>query len=88
MGRGNVVSNSDIIFALNRGWIGGAVLDVFQPEPLDTESELWQREDVVITPHVAALSLSEASADSFLTNLDRFLKKEPLLYTVDWEKQY
>mgnify|MGYP001792151696 CR=1 FL=1 len=41
----------------SEGWIGAAILDVFSPEPLDKSSELWAHPNVIITPHVAAVSL-------------------------------
>ena len=48
--RGGVVDTKALIKALNTK-LGGAVLDVFQEEPLDTSSELWNMENVIITPH-------------------------------------
>ena len=49
--RGAVVNEVDLIDALKNGKIDGAVLDVFNTEPLDENSELWEMEDVIITPH-------------------------------------
>ncbi|XP_029654475.1 glyoxylate/hydroxypyruvate reductase A-like [Octopus sinensis] len=37
-------------------WIDGAILDVFQKEPLSKDSELWSMPNVIITPHVAAVA--------------------------------
>ena len=53
IGRGNVVQNDSIIEALDKGWIGGAVLDVFGEEPLPAESRLWSMPNVFITPHIS-----------------------------------
>ncbi len=49
--RGAVVNQNDLIDALQTGKIYGAVLDVFETEPLDTNSPLWDMENVIITPH-------------------------------------
>lgn len=49
--RGAVVDGSALEEALAAGKIGGAVLDVFESEPLETESPLWDMENVIITPH-------------------------------------
>ena len=58
IGRGDVISESSLVNALNRGWLSGAILDVFEVEPLPKESELWRMSQVVITPHIAALTFS------------------------------
>lgn len=51
--RGGVVEEAALIEALRQGTIGGAVLDVFEDEPLPASSPLWELENVLITPHVA-----------------------------------
>lgn len=48
--RGAVINTDDLIAALNTN-LGGAVLDVFETEPLDENSPLWDMENVIITPH-------------------------------------
>lgn len=48
--RGAVVNTDDLVNALKEK-LGGAVLDVFETEPLDNQSQLWDIENVIITPH-------------------------------------
>jgi len=48
--RGAVVNTNDLIDALNQS-LGGAVLDVFETEPLEDNSPLWDMKNVIITPH-------------------------------------
>ena len=48
--RGAVVNTNDLIDALNQN-LGGAVLDVFETEPLEDNSPLWDMKNVIITPH-------------------------------------
>ncbi len=48
--RGAVVNTNDLIDALNQN-LGGAVLDVFETEPLCEDSPLWEMENVIVTPH-------------------------------------
>lgn len=48
--RGAVVNQADLVSALS-GKLGGAVLDVFENEPLEVSSPLWETENVIITPH-------------------------------------
>lgn len=55
VGRGNVVSEEDLLWALDRG-LAGVGLDVFEKEPLPETSPLWEHPRVVITPHTAGLS--------------------------------
>ena len=54
--RGAVVNEDDLINALKNNELGGAVLDVFETEPLDEKSELWNLPNVVITPHNSFVS--------------------------------
>lgn len=56
--RGPVVDESALIDALEGGEIGGAALDVFETEPLPQDSPLWEMDDVIVTPHVAAMTES------------------------------
>ena len=49
--RGQVINENDLILSLKSGKISAAALDVFEEEPLSVESELWDLENVIITPH-------------------------------------
>ncbi|WAR26776.1 GHRA-like protein [Mya arenaria] len=69
-------------------WLGGAVLDVFREEPLPQSSPLWTLPGVIITPHVAGVSLSHLVAKSFKNNYERYNKGEPLNFVVDFERGY
>ncbi|MEF2280142.1 NAD(P)-dependent oxidoreductase [Deinococcus sp. YIM 134068] len=53
-GRGNLIVTADLLAALDSGHLGGAVLDVTDPEPLPEDHPLWSRPNVVITPHIAS----------------------------------
>ena len=83
--RGAVVDTDALVEALDTGKIGAALLDVTDPEPLPEGHTLWNRENVLITPHVAAraeLSLERREALT-LENMRRFGAGEPLLNVVD-----
>lgn len=54
VGRGDIIDLSTLEQALDEKWISGAILDVFPEEPLPASSSLWKRENVIVTPHVAA----------------------------------
>lgn len=51
MSRGTIVKEVDLIRALENKEILGAALDVFEEEPLNNQSPLWDMENVIITPH-------------------------------------
>jgi phosphoglycerate dehydrogenase-like enzyme len=51
--RGPVVDTDALVWAIRRNGIGGAVLDVTDPEPLPADHDLWTFENVQITPHNA-----------------------------------
>ena len=53
IGRGLTVKETDLVKALKEKLIAGAVLDVFEKEPLTENSEIWECENVLITPHCA-----------------------------------
>ncbi|KAL4108884.1 hypothetical protein PRIC1_000593 [Phytophthora ramorum] len=88
VGRGDVIKETELVAALDEKLFSKAVLDVFEKEPLPKESLLWTHPSVLLTPHVAALSLPEEVADVFVTNLDLRLKEKPMLYPVDWANGY
>ena len=75
--RGAVVNEDDLINALKNGKIGGAVLDVFNTEPLDENSELWEMENVIITPHNSFVSQknNERLFNLVYNNLNTYMKE-------------
>jgi phosphoglycerate dehydrogenase-like enzyme len=83
--RGGIVQENKLIEALKQGWIAGAGLDTFENEPLPGDSELWGFKNVIITPHVAGLTphYMERLTNIFCENLDRFIRKQPLMNVVD-----
>jgi len=88
--RGAVVDTEALVEALDAGKIGGAFLDVTDPEPLPQGHTLWNRENVLITPHVAARAelSGERRLALMLDNMRRFGSGEPLLNVVDKEAGY
>lgn len=85
VGRGKTVVEKDLIRALKEGLISGACLDVFQEEPLPKESPLYTMKNVVVSPHVSALSDDywDKAVELFKRNLRKFLRGDELINTVD-----
>lgn len=88
--RGRIIDERAMIEALASGHLGGAVLDVFDREPLDPASPLWTLPNVVITPHSSGFRPNhwDDVIDLFSENLRRFQSGEPLLNLVDCSAGY
>ena len=88
--RGAVVHETDLITALEQGVIAGAGLDVFETEPLPEQSPLWERDNVIITPHLAALSpyYLDRAIKLFSDNLTRYVNGRDMLNIIDKQKGY
>jgi phosphoglycerate dehydrogenase-like enzyme len=87
-GRGGTVDEAALAAALQEGRLAGAVLDVFQQEPLPPEHVFWRTPNLIITSHTAALSDPGDIAPLFIENYQRLLKGEPLKYQVNFELGY
>lgn len=75
--RGGLLDQQALIDALHDGTIGGAALDVFEREPIDTGDHIWDAPNLIITPHIAGFSpsYSEEVAKIFLKSLPGYLEK-------------
>jgi D-2-hydroxyacid dehydrogenase (NADP+) len=80
VGRGELVDQKALTEALATGRLGGAGLDVFDPEPLPADDPLWDLPNVIISPHNSGASngTEERVVEIFLVNLERFLEGDPL----------
>jgi D-3-phosphoglycerate dehydrogenase len=90
VGRGSLVDTDALVRALDAGRLGGAGLDVTDPEPLPEGHPLWRHERVLITPHVASTIDGERRhfAQRVRENVARFAAGEPLLGVVDRDAGY
>ncbi|MFS8055412.1 glyoxylate/hydroxypyruvate reductase A [Rhizobium sp. BR 317] len=70
-GRGQQLDAVALIEALDSGHIGGAVLDVTEPEPLPTEHPLWHHPKILLTPHIASITQPETAANTVIANIRR-----------------
>lgn len=88
--RAGIVHEPAMLEALASGQLGGAVLDVFEREPLDPAHVLWTTPNVVITPHSSGFRESHWNdvRDLFSENLRRYLQGESLLNAVDLSAGY
>lgn len=89
--RGGIINEAALVSALREGRIEAAALDVFDQEPLPADSELWDIENLLITPHVAGGSQYECDyiLDIFTENLGRFVRGElPLRNQIDKQRGF
>ena len=82
--RGRLVDENALIEALSEGRIRGAGLDVFSEEPLPAGHPLWSLRNVVLTPHVSAVTQGfwRRETDLILRNFERYLTRAPM---EEWE---
>ena len=90
IGRGGTIDQEVLIEALRSKQIAGAGLDVFQEEPLDKGSPLWEMENVLITPHSSGVTpqYNERAFAIFMDNLERYLQGQALHKVVDKRSGY
>lgn len=89
--RGSLVDQEALAAALSDGRIRGAVLDVFQKEPLASDSPLWQLRNALLTPHISPVSPGRfwpRALDLFCDNWRRYDRGEPLRNLVDKQAGY
>jgi phosphoglycerate dehydrogenase-like enzyme len=87
--RGSVIDESALIEALRSGHLGGAGLDVFQQEPLQADSPLWDMPEVLISPHYPnTADYQQNTLRLFLDNLQRFRSRRRLRNVVNTRRGY
>jgi glyoxylate/hydroxypyruvate reductase A len=91
IGRGPLIDQAALCDALDEGHLGGAILDVFDPEPVPPEDRVWTTRNLVMTPHAAVddvVSYIPRSLDVFFGNLAALEAGHPLLTPVDFARGY
>lgn len=88
VGRGNAIDTMALIERLQNGELYGAVLDVFEQEPLPTDSPLWEMDNVLLTPHISGRSFGYSTrTEDLITqicidNLRSYISGNPLKNVV------
>ena len=85
IGRGGLVDEEALVAALRGGRLDGAGLDVFEHEPLPSDSPLWTAPGLIVTPHVSGdfPGYLDRMVSIFCENLHRYLAGQPLRSVVD-----
>lgn len=88
VGRGRTVDDTALVEALRSGRLAGAVLDVFEEEPLPASSPFWTAPNTFVTSHTSAPSFPQDIVGVFVENYRRFHRGDSLLHRVDFERGY
>jgi glyoxylate/hydroxypyruvate reductase len=91
IGRAGLVEQDALLDALHTGRLSGAIVDVFDPEPLPAHSPLWRTDNLMIIPHVSSDDEEQYLPKTFdlvFENARRLMAGEDLLNVVDREREY
>lgn len=88
MGRGGHLIEQDLLQVLDSGQLSAAVLDVLQQEPADPAHPFWNHPQILLTPHIAAMTQPDSAFPGLLENIRRFERGEPMLGQVDRAQGY
>lgn len=88
MGRGEHLVEADLLEALADGQLSAAVLDVLEQEPAPADHPFWQHPQILLTPHIAAMTQPESAFAVLLENIRRHRRGESMLGLVDRERNY
>jgi glyoxylate/hydroxypyruvate reductase A len=88
VGRGAQLNEADLLAALDSGRLGGATLDVFAAEPLPPAHPFWARPEILVTPHVSAVTQVAPSAAQIAAKLAAWWRGEAVTGVVDLARGY
>ncbi|XP_078035720.1 glyoxylate/hydroxypyruvate reductase A isoform X2 [Augochlora pura] len=88
IGRGGIIKEADLVNAIQQRWISGAILDVFEKEPLPKDSKLWTLPQVTISPHISGVTRPQDVAKFFTKNYRKFIDGKDLLNKVNFRMGY
>lgn len=88
VGRGGHLDEQALLDALDAGLLGGAIIDVFDTEPLPDTHPFWHHPCIVVTPHIAAETQPATAAPIVLENIRRYQRGEPMTDIVDRTRGY
>jgi glyoxylate/hydroxypyruvate reductase A len=86
--RGDQLDADALLMLLDAGHLSGALLDVFAEEPLPAGNPLWKHPKVIVTPHVAAITLPEPSVDQIVANIRRLEAGRSMLGVIARDRAY
>ena len=90
VGRGETTNTNDLLDLISEGKIRNAILDVFEQEPLSSNSLIWDYPSITVTPHIAGIlpHFRNKFFEYFADNLSDYLNNKSLRGTVNYNKEY
>jgi len=88
IGRGKLIKETDLVEVIESGHLGPVILDVFEHEPLASDSLLWSLPNVYVTPHLSGPSIVESVSQFFRENLELYRRGLPLNGVVNRRAGY
>ena len=86
--RGKHLVEEDLLVALDKGYLRGALLDVYQVEPLQKSHPFWTEKRIQVTPHIASVTNPKAASPQIIENYHRLKAGLPLLNLVNRTRGY
>jgi glyoxylate/hydroxypyruvate reductase len=86
--RGGHCNEADLLAAIDSGHLAGAVLDVFQTEPLPPDSPIWKHPKITVTPHIAGITDPRNAAAFVAVCVAQAERGEPFHNVVDLSRGY
>ena len=83
-----MIDDEALVRALESGRLSGAVLDVFDEEPIPADDPLWNAPNLLITAHISAISHPLLLVPIFVENYERFVQGKPLRHVVNFDAGY
>ena len=86
IGREAVMDYEALCDKLDEGSLAGAILDVFDPEPIEADSRLWHTKNLIVTPHISADdgdAYVPMTLNLFFQNMELFMQDKPLLNPIN-----
>ena len=86
--RGALVVESDLLALIDSGHLAGAMLDVFENEPLPAAHPFWHHPGITVTPHISAVTSIAESVAQIAAKIRRFEAGMPISGVVDVARSY
>ncbi len=86
--RGAIVDDDALLAALASGQVSAACLDVFRQEPLPADHPYWQQPQVLVTPHISAVTNAQTAVTQIVTNYQRSIAGLPMFNLIDLQRGY